>query len=209
MLLRSSSTPISNSNSWLPHHSKDCCSSSPEAPDFRGLQRTRSVSFHSSSSSSSSIDDHKQKLTQTNIQNDNTPKQRKNREKAVIPVPPHSLDKKEKQQLDEEKESKVNFRSIERIFSSSGLGEKTDSNVIQTLVMGGGAGNDGGKICGGAGGGGGLDGGDHIHSTDVYYQKMIEANPGNPLLLGNYAKFLKEVIRIYIKLFFLRLTYMD
>ena len=28
---------------------------------------------------------------------------------------------------------------------------------------------------------------------DVYYQKMIKADPGNPLLLGNYAKFLKEV----------------
>nr|GMC75001.1 Serine/threonine-protein kinase [Ipomoea batatas] len=34
----------------------------------------------------------------------------------------------------------------------------------------------------------------HGHdSTDAYYQKMIEANPGNALLLANYAKFLKEV----------------
>lgn len=30
-------------------------------------------------------------------------------------------------------------------------------------------------------------------STDAYYQKMIEANPNNSLLLANYAKFLKEV----------------
>lgn len=28
---------------------------------------------------------------------------------------------------------------------------------------------------------------------DSYYQMMIKANPGNALLLGNYARFLKEV----------------
>ncbi|XWS11799.1 hypothetical protein CRYUN_Cryun37aG0031700 [Craigia yunnanensis] len=80
-----------------------------------------------------------------------------------------------------------------------------DSTVMQTLVMGGGVGNDGGKIRGG-GAGGGSDGGDDgggsgffesnnhgSDSTDVCYQKMIEANPGNSLLLGNYAKFLKEI----------------
>ncbi|XWS11800.1 hypothetical protein CRYUN_Cryun37aG0031800 [Craigia yunnanensis] len=70
MLLRSSSTPILNS--WLPY-SRDCLS--PE-PDFLILQRTRSVSYYSPSS----VDDHKQKLTQNladiNIQND-TPKPRK------------------------------------------------------------------------------------------------------------------------------------
>jgi len=30
-------------------------------------------------------------------------------------------------------------------------------------------------------------------SRDMYYQIMLEANPGNPLLLSNYAKFLHEV----------------
>lgn len=34
---------------------------------------------------------------------------------------------------------------------------------------------------------------DQKSSTDMYYQTMLEANPGNPLLLGNYAKFLHEV----------------
>ncbi|TYI77406.1 hypothetical protein E1A91_D06G140300v1 [Gossypium mustelinum] len=68
--------------------------------------------------------------------------------------------------------------------------------------MGGGEGNGGGKICGGGGGSGGGVGGVgsgffESDSTDVYYQMMVEANPGNPLLLGNYAKFLKEVIRDY------------
>ena len=79
------------------------------------------------------------------------------------------------------------------------------STVMQTLMIGGGAGNDGGKVCGGAAGGG-SDGEDDgggsglfesnnhgSDSTDIYYQKTIKANPGNPLLLGNYAKFLKEV----------------
>lgn len=42
---------------------------------------------------------------------------------------------------------------------------------------------------------------DSNHGVDeahAYYQKMIEANPGNALLLGNYAKFLKEVIQFII-----------
>lgn len=30
-------------------------------------------------------------------------------------------------------------------------------------------------------------------STDMYYRSMLEANPGNPLLLTNYARFLHEV----------------
>ncbi|XP_022720852.1 uncharacterized protein LOC111278525 isoform X2 [Durio zibethinus] len=198
MLLRSSSSPISNS--WLPH-SKAC--SLPE-PDFPVLKRTRSVSFFCTSY----IDDHKQKLTQTladiSIQNE-TPKPRK-KDKDIIPAP-HSLGKQAKQESDQEKESEPNFSTVQRLFSNSGLGEDSkDSNVMQTQVTEGGAGNDGGKICGGAGGGGGSDGGDdgggsgffesNNHGndgTDVYYQKMIEANPGNPLLLGNYAKFLKEI----------------
>ncbi|GLJ49026.1 hypothetical protein SUGI_1034220 [Cryptomeria japonica] len=29
--------------------------------------------------------------------------------------------------------------------------------------------------------------------TDVYYEEILKANPGNPLLLRNYAKFLHEV----------------
>ena len=80
--------------------------------------------------------------------------------------------------------------------------------VLQTLAVGGGNGSIGGG-CGGRGSDGG-DGGDNGGSgsfegnnhgndkTDVYYQKMIEANPGNALLLGNYAKFLKEVSNLQI-----------
>lgn len=36
--------------------------------------------------------------------------------------------------------------------------------------------------------------------TDAYYQKMIQANPGNSLIVGNYAKFLKEVSISYFLL---------
>ncbi|KZV56883.1 Tetratricopeptide repeat-like superfamily protein [Dorcoceras hygrometricum] len=70
----------------------------------------------------------------------------------------------------------------------------------QTVVAGG----CGGGRKGGCGGGrtsddgpgseprnpGGWHGSD---GTDAYYKRMIEANPGNPLFLANYAKFLKEI----------------
>ncbi|XP_051148043.1 uncharacterized protein LOC127263122 [Andrographis paniculata] len=60
-------------------------------------------------------------------------------------------------------------------LSSSGLG-------------GGGAGGSG-WTCGD----GRSSDGDPVSCTEAYYETMIKANPGNPLLLSNYAKFLKEV----------------
>ncbi|KAJ0495978.1 putative tetratricopeptide-like helical domain superfamily [Helianthus annuus] len=57
------------------------------------------------------------------------------------------------------------------LFSSSGL------DVDEVVVVDG----------GGGGGGDGSDG------TDVYYMNMIETDPGNSLILANYAKYLKEV----------------
>lgn len=36
-----------------------------------------------------------------------------------------------------------------------------------------------------------------VSLTDLYYNLMIEADPGNPLLLSNYARYLKEVQYIY------------
>ncbi|CAK8535671.1 unnamed protein product [Lathyrus sativus] len=71
---------------------------------------------------------------------------------------------------------------------------------LQTLVMGdGGMGcDDGGRICGG-GNGNGWENNYGRDETDAYYQNMIEANPNNYLLLGNYAKFLKEVCGDYGK----------
>ncbi|CAL5199793.1 unnamed protein product [Lathyrus oleraceus] len=73
---------------------------------------------------------------------------------------------------------------------------------LQTLVMGdGGMGcDDGGRICGGGNGNGnGWENNYGRDETDAYYQNMIEANPNNYLLLGNYAKFLKEVCGDYGK----------
>lgn len=53
---------------------------------------------------------------------------------------------------------------------------------------------------GGNGGGRRLHGGDrewddheNDKGVDSYYKSMIELNPDNALILGNYAKYLKEV----------------
>ncbi|GLJ54273.1 hypothetical protein SUGI_1164240 [Cryptomeria japonica] len=100
----------------------------------------------------------------------------------------------------EDRKSATNERKKEEGFRSL-VGEK--SSVRTRLVgnregsefgVGGGVHKCGGPGSGGGGGGtaGGGGGGDS-NSTDVYYQKMLEANPGNPLLLRNYAKFLHEV----------------
>ncbi|KAG4977207.1 hypothetical protein GLYMA_13G165800v4 [Glycine max] len=70
--------------------------------------------------------------------------------------------------------------------------------------------SDEGDGVGGGGGGDGWDNGDGggsgfwdsnngNDSTDLYYRTMIEANPGNPLFLGNYARYLKEVRGDYVK----------
>ncbi|KAG7998035.1 hypothetical protein I3843_01G238400 [Carya illinoinensis] len=215
MLLRSSSAPIWNS--WVTH-SKD---SSPEAD---ALTRTRSVSF-STSFHRSPIEDSTMKVTQILTETDS---QAPPKPKKKNPVS-HSPKKQQKITIkggEEERElkpsSSPSLSSIQRLFSSSGLGdtvvddeecavEKKDSS-LQTLVGGGGVGSDGGRVCGGGGrGSDGGHGGDHggsgsfesnnhgSENTDAYYQKMIEANPGNALLLGNYAKFLKEVRRDFAR----------
>ncbi|KAJ4975106.1 hypothetical protein NE237_000212 [Protea cynaroides] len=83
------------------------------------------------------------------------------------------------------------------------IGMLQENKGLATLVVGGRLRVDGGKICGGGGRGGshGGDGGfgfsDSNHEntrTDVYYQTMIEANPSNDLILGIYARVMKEVI---------------
>lgn len=84
--------------------------------------------------------------------------------------------------------------SLDRVLQ---LGSGLDGGGGGGCWIGGGGGSDGG---GGSGGEGyEEDGGDNKKrgsgtSTDVYYEKMIEANPGNPLILGNYARYLKEVL---------------
>ncbi|XP_023545630.1 uncharacterized protein LOC111805006 [Cucurbita pepo subsp. pepo] len=80
------------------------------------------------------------------------------------------------------------------------VGESSDcGGGMVGVSVDGGIGRDG---CGGDGGG--SDGGDdgcfgswdadrENDWADLYYQKMIEANPENSLLLSNYARFLMEV----------------
>ncbi|KAI3919754.1 hypothetical protein MKX01_000195 [Papaver californicum] len=117
--------------------------------------------------------------------------------------------------VEEEVEECVDIKStLNRLFTSSGLTEIVedgcvtsvkDRSLMVPLVGGGANGSNGGRKCGGGGrsdeeeddGKSELEeNGDNNNnkkdSVETYYQKMIEANPGNSLLLGNYAKFLKE-----------------
>ncbi|KAK4713092.1 hypothetical protein R3W88_018999 [Solanum pinnatisectum] len=105
---------------------------------------------------------------------------------------------------EEDKEDEIGLTNRLMLLSNSGLEmaerheveeEKHTRAAEQLVVDGGGSGGDGrGKKCGGGGGGGGDSDGDSSEfSVDLYYTNMIQANPGNSLLLGNYARFLKEV----------------
>ncbi|XP_038898606.1 uncharacterized protein LOC120086170 [Benincasa hispida] len=212
MLLRTSSTPILNS--WL-HQSK---SSPSESDQIHQLQRAKSISlissFHPPPPSSSN--ESPKRVIQSLLESDSADPRRK------IPLPKcckvrSKVKSRENgvsvRDQDLKPTSDSSSSSIHGVFFNSGLGlkfpndqvcdEKRDACVLQTLVVGGGMGNDGGRVCGGGRGSDGGGGGDNgrsgfnnhhgSNSTDAYYQKMIEANPNNALLLGNYAKFLKEV----------------
>nr|GEV18944.1 hypothetical protein [Tanacetum cinerariifolium] len=97
-------------------------------------------------------------------------------------------------------ETDLTTHMISRRHSLSGSANKcTRSPSFLDVVedeeicnVGSGGGDGDGRMCGGYGGGKGGGEGDH-HGTDLYYKTMIDANPGNSLLLGNYAKYLKEV----------------
>ncbi|XP_071716308.1 uncharacterized protein [Rutidosis leptorrhynchoides] len=82
------------------------------------------------------------------------------------------------------------------LFPISGLYSNRDREVGVMVDTGGhGDGGGEGKISGRGG-----NGNDHENDgTDVYYRNMIQANPGNSMLLSNYAKYLKEVRGDYIK----------
>ncbi|KAJ8774721.1 hypothetical protein K2173_017167 [Erythroxylum novogranatense] len=190
MLLRSSSTPILNS--WLPH-SKD---SSPE-PDFQAIQRTKSISLTRCLQSLPSFDEPTRKATYQALQENRFQSTKKNRHV----LPPHSNKQESNTHNDDEENGEIPSSRIQRLLSSSGLAEKVvkkddegEGCALQTLIDDGTGTGSGGK----GSNRGGRFGGDESElyrrdSTDAYYQKMIEANPDNALLLGNYAKFLKEV----------------
>ncbi|KAL9377171.1 hypothetical protein Peur_031291 [Populus x canadensis] len=208
MLLRSSSTPILNS--WIPPNSKE---PSPEPESLHQIQITRSISLAASSSgpfSSISSQGHdsnervKIAFSKNDLRDLSVPK-RKPSNKILNGI---TVD----QEVDEEVEKKVSFWESGLLFEGFGVGEKGegDNGVLGVLVTGGGSDGGGRKFCGGGGGGFGSDFGDDggsrfresdegIETTDVYYQTMIEANPGNPLFLRNYAKFLKEIRLDFVK----------
>lgn len=196
MLLRSTSAPILSS--WLPQH----CSR--ESQESQLQRRNRSLYLLSSKSTNDeqtgellhqALPDHKDSVLKSrNNDNDN---------KNVISR------RQRRSSLDESSHGTAYRREVldpsstfllERLFSSSGLGEKKsdDGDHLETLVSGGdgvGMGSSGGKICNGGGGDGSdVNGGGSEEATDAYYREMIQSNPGNSLLTGNYAKFLKEVI---------------
>ncbi|KAJ7962855.1 Tetratricopeptide repeat protein [Quillaja saponaria] len=206
MLLRSSSTPILQS--WLPHPNE----SSPESEPILHLPRTRSVSMtkschsvpHCNAPNNNKLS---QVLSETDLQNPPYP-----RKKDPL-FHSHTNNKQQNTPVNEgdQQEMKSNAKSspsIQKLFSSSGLDQKVmddegmKDNMLQTLVEGGGEGSNGGgrgSVGGNVGGREFSEGNNHGISTDAYYQRMIKANPGNALLLGNYAKFLKEVRTDYAK----------
>ncbi|KAL9398528.1 hypothetical protein Peur_007489 [Populus x canadensis] len=204
MLLRSSSTPILNT--WIPPHSKE---PSPEPESLHQIQKSRSISLtasYSSSFSSISSQDHDsirrmtRAFSETDLRDLSVPK-RKPSNRILNGI---SVD----EEVEEEVEKNVSFLESGWFFEGCEVGVKgeSDSGMLGVMVTGGGSDGGGGKFYGGGGPDFGDDGGSGfgesnkgIESTDVYYRKMIEADPGNPLLLSNYAKFLKEVRADFVK----------
>ncbi|KAK2966213.1 hypothetical protein RJ640_010030 [Escallonia rubra] len=212
MLLRSSSTP--KLSSFLPH-SKDL---SPE-PDSL-LPLLRRSSFPATNLTRA--------LSECDLKELCVPKRKASMTRNVSVLIPEIADgdevEEEEEDVVEEEGWEVGPTSRAAavlegllLFSSSGLDDDgcevvgRDGRVGVAVGLGGGAGG-GGRICGGAGGGrwdgsegegegdsGYWDSSKGSDSTDVYYQKMIEANPGNSLILSNYAKFLKEVRGDFVK----------
>ncbi|PIA42440.1 hypothetical protein AQUCO_02000112v1 [Aquilegia coerulea] len=177
MLIRSSSTPILNS--WVSSYSVEL---SPEPDLFHHIQKTQSISLTTITSSFSSHSPNK--ITRARSENDL---------RDLVIQKRNSFNQSLNKFIEDEEEQdlKKNFKflSMNGLFSSSRLDELVEE---EEEYVGGGIGSNGGK-CNGGGGDGFSDFNNGNDETDAYYQKMIESNPGNGLLLGNYAKFLKEV----------------
>lgn len=90
---------------------------------------------------------------------------------------------------------------------SKGVGDEFGQGMFLARGIGigdasGGGGNGGRGRRGGSGdfnsgednqGGGGDFNGEDNQGVEEYYKRMVEENPGNPLFLRNYAKFLYQV----------------
>ncbi|CAK9329619.1 unnamed protein product [Citrullus colocynthis] len=189
MLLRSASTPLLNS--WL-HHSRD---SSVEPEIVHQIPKSRSIVLSGSPSCLSPIiDDSPRRITRTLSETDL-------RDLSMSKMKPFSRTLSGFSEVVEEIDAVGFSRSKTASLSCGSISETGDGDGgFVSVLVGGGVGGSGGRIHGGGGSDGGDDGsfgfGDSNHgneSTDLYYQKMIEANPGNSMLLSNYARFLKEV----------------
>ncbi|KAI3911808.1 hypothetical protein MKX01_038250 [Papaver californicum] len=214
MLLRSSSTPILES--WITSLVHDQSSPEPEKIPLPSKPRRKSITLTGSPSSmiSAVSNDHqgsslKRNVSDTDLSGFSVASRRRSFDissmgcLSAIGV-----------------EECADIKStLNRLFTCSGLTEIVedgcvtsvkDRSLMVPLVGGGANGSNGGRKCGGGGRSdeedddGKSDFGDSEleengdnnnnkkDSVETYYQKMIEANPGNSLLLGNYAKFLKE-----------------
>ncbi|KAL1554150.1 hypothetical protein AAHA92_14743 [Salvia divinorum] len=170
MLLRSSSSPILHS--WPPNSASE-----PDA--LPQLLPTRSVSFTASCDCSSP----------TRIAFDSCIRESLKPKKSFLPPAPDPVKIQDRRE------------AVSYFLSSSGLGEAaaTEEHAIpseRSLQEAGGGGGGGVRSRGSCGGGGrGRDDGPGPGRgiSEAYYETMIGANPGNPLFLANYAKYLKEV----------------
>ncbi|CAH8370621.1 unnamed protein product [Eruca vesicaria subsp. sativa] len=179
MLLRSASTPLLTS---LVH-----VSSPIETESLHQIQRPRSIILSSSSSSCCyspmsihSSDESSRRIKRTASETDL---------KHLTSTKPSS--KFLTGAVMEDVEEGIGFGIIRTSSYDDELGL---SWGLEDEVGGGGG---GGKRRSGGRSDGGDDGDDS--ATDVHYRKMIEANPGNGIFLSNYAKFLKEVRKDYLK----------
>lgn len=233
MLLRSSSTPILNSWLPLSKDSSPEPDLIP-LPRNRSITHLSpsmllTASLNSPSSSDESIGISSKRLTRT-LSDSNVgdlvrpPTVPKKKPFSQFPNRLPSIAVKEEEGEEERGSDSISFSLL---FTSSGLnetvlgaegcsvlGSKMKDMSSATLFSGDGFGSGGGGgVCGGGRGGGaddedgesGFSDSNHgNNSTDAHYQKMIEADPGNGLLLSNYARFLKEVrIKISIHMLFI------
>ncbi|KAL7259770.1 hypothetical protein ACSBR1_005609 [Camellia fascicularis] len=213
MLLRSASTPVLNS--WLPHSKES--STSPETDISLQIPKTRSVSMVSVSP----IDESRKKMTRAMSETDLRELSVSKRRPLLpaIAVKEEEEEEEREEGFDSRSDSLDRVLFLGSGLDEIVVDEECDVVGVRDwklggVVVGGGAGyGGGGSLTGGGGGRGGGGGGggggsgdgdgdgssgnwDSNHgnnSTEEYYQKMIDAYPGDALLLSNYAKFLKEV----------------
>ncbi|KAK1611316.1 hypothetical protein QYE76_034989 [Lolium multiflorum] len=120
---------------------------------------------------------------------------------ASVPIPaartssaPAVFVEEDEDALQEDSEDEDIFRRL--LLTSAGLDLDAAAagreEAALSLLEGVGGGGGRGKACRGGRGGDG-DGNDGRGAADAHYRRMIRANPGNSLPLGNYARYLKEV----------------